>query len=53
MNELAVELHKADKFCNIPDQLRLRPSSEKLMLGLGWAITFRTHIIADEFESLR
>ena len=53
MNELAVELHKADKFCNIPDQLWLRPSSEKLMLGLGRAITFRTHIIADEFKSLR
>jgi hypothetical protein len=52
MDESAVELYKANEFGNIPDLLGLRPSSEKLMLGLGWTITIRAHIIADEFESL-
>jgi len=52
MDESAVELYKADEFGNIPDLLGLRPSCEKLMFGLGWTITIRAHIIADEFESL-
>jgi hypothetical protein len=51
VSEFAVELHKPDELGNISNQLGMRPSSEKLMLGLHWAVPVGTDVVADELES--
>ena len=50
MNEFAVELHEPDELGYITHQLRLRPSSEKLMFGLHRAISLGAHVISNKLK---
>ena len=48
----AVELRKADEFCNVPYNCWIGPRLEKLMLCLGWPIAIGGDIVANKFETL-
>jgi hypothetical protein len=50
VNEFAVELNKPDELGNASNQLGVRPSSEKLMLGLRWAVTGGTDVVANDLD---
>jgi hypothetical protein len=50
MNEFAVELHEPDELGYITYQLRMRPSSDKLMFGLRRAISLGAHVISNKLE---
>jgi hypothetical protein len=47
-----MELHEANNFCDITDNLRLGPVFEELMLRHGGAVAIRTNIDPNEFEAL-
>ncbi len=51
VNEFAVELNKPNELANVSNQLGMRPSSEKLMLGLCWAVLVGTDIFANKLKS--
>ncbi len=53
MNEMGVELGKADEFCHIADKLRGQSSCQKSVLGFGRPVAIYTHVNSNELKMLR
>jgi hypothetical protein len=48
-----IELGEADDLRDIPDDLRLRPCVQELVLRLSRPITFGGNVVSYKFKSLR